>query len=421
MKKVIYYTILLFIGLVSSQTWLPKVNQDYPLTYDMILFLTYTGLAYIMFFVGLEFQLDKTKIKSYKTDYIVAFTAATFPWILTSIYLLLTQFDSSSWTQFDAWKEVLFIGRFAAPTSAGILFTLLAAAGLMGTWVYKKIRVLAIFDDLDTVLLLIPLKIMVIGLAWQLGVVLFLMIGLCIIGWYLLRKWNLPISGAYPLLYALLLAIFSKTIYYASLSYDPKVPIHFEVLFPAFILGIVVSLDKGKEKILHEQEKGLAFVGALFMLLVGLNMPFIWGHLNTYTWAMWSELTFHVLLITLLSNLGKMYVLFNYRQEASFKERLAVGIGMLPRGEVGAGILVMAIGLGLSEKILIIAMASLVLNLVLTGLFIYWVKKLCIPPKPIIQIPLMEPIAPQGLFNLSKPKTVLVNSKDRLTTIPSIK
>ena len=41
---------------------------------------------------------------------------------------------------------------------AGILFTMLAAAGLKASWVYKKVQVLAIFDDLDTILLMIRCK-----------------------------------------------------------------------------------------------------------------------------------------------------------------------------------------------------------------------------------------------------------------------
>jgi hypothetical protein len=35
-------------------------------------------------------------------------------------------------------KEALLVGRFASPTSTGILFTMLVAAGLAGTWLYKK-------------------------------------------------------------------------------------------------------------------------------------------------------------------------------------------------------------------------------------------------------------------------------------------
>jgi hypothetical protein len=37
--------------------------------------------------------------------------------------------------------------------------------------VFRKARVLAIFDDLDTVLLMIPLKMMIVGLRWQMAVV----------------------------------------------------------------------------------------------------------------------------------------------------------------------------------------------------------------------------------------------------------
>lgn len=75
------------------------------------------------------------------------------------------------------------LSRFAAPTSAGILFTRLAAAGLKASWVYKKVQVLAIFDDLDTILLMIPLQIMMVGLRWQLGVIILVVTLLLLLGW----------------------------------------------------------------------------------------------------------------------------------------------------------------------------------------------------------------------------------------------
>jgi len=43
---------------------------------------------------------------------------------------------------------------------------MLAAAGLSATWMFRKARILAIFDDLDTVLLMIPLKMMMLGVRW---------------------------------------------------------------------------------------------------------------------------------------------------------------------------------------------------------------------------------------------------------------
>ena len=47
------------------------------------------------------------------------------------------------------------------------MVTMLAALKLKESWIYRKIQVLAIFDDLDTILLMIPLQILMIGLRWQ--------------------------------------------------------------------------------------------------------------------------------------------------------------------------------------------------------------------------------------------------------------
>lgn len=84
----------------------------------------------------------------------------------------------------------------------------------------------------------------------------------------------------------------------------------------------------------------------------------------------------HVLVITILSNLGKMFPAFCYRREAHWRERLAVAIGMWPRGEVGAGVLVISLSYGIGRPIVTVAMLSLALNLLLTGVFIYVVKRL---------------------------------------------
>jgi hypothetical protein len=49
---------------------------------------------------------------------------------------------------------------------------------------------------------------------------------------------------------------------------------------------------------------------------------------------------------------------------------------MFPRGEVGAGVLVISLSYGLDRTILAVAMLALALNLVLTGVFIVIVRKL---------------------------------------------
>src|SRR5690606_31002533 len=128
--------------------------------------------AYIMIEVGREFDLDRRNRHQYVVDYGVAMTAAAFPWILVSLYFYYF-LPTPPRALNPKWIEVLLVGRFAAPTSAGVLFTMLASAGLSNTWVYRKTRTLAIFDDLDTVLFMIPLQMLVVGFVWQLGMDMF--------------------------------------------------------------------------------------------------------------------------------------------------------------------------------------------------------------------------------------------------------
>ena len=93
----------------------------------------------------------------------------------------------------------------------------------------------------------------------------------------------------------------------------------------------------------------------------------------------WAWIILHVLIVTLISNVGKMFPAFCYRKEAHWRERLAVAIGMWPRGEVGAGVLVISLSYGIGGPIVTIAMLSLALNLMLTGAFIYIVKRVTAP------------------------------------------
>ena len=84
---------------------------------------------------------------------------------------------------------------------------------------------------------------------------------------------------------------------------------------------------------------------------------------------------FHVLIVSLLSNIGKLFPLFFYRDRLK-RERLALSIGMFTRGEVGAGIIFIALGYGLGGPVLMISVLTIVFNLILTGIFVVWVEKL---------------------------------------------
>ena len=53
---------------------------------------------------------------------------------------------------------------------------------------------------------------------------------------------------------------------------------------------------------------------------------------------------------------------------------------MFPRGEVGAGMLVLSLSYGIAGPALTVAVLSLALNLLCSGLFVLVIKKL-VPPK----------------------------------------
>lgn len=406
MQRVLLFSVLLILGLLGSQALPALFAGAYGPLQDVIRFLTMVGLAFIMIHVGLEFEIEKHNVRRYGWDYAVAATAAAFPWIACCLYFVFAMLPSEAWGSWSVWKESLLASRFAAPTSAGVLFSMLAAAGLGATWVFRKARILAIFDDLDTVLLMIPLKMAMVGARWQLGLVIVVMVVMLWLAWRYLHSLRMPIVWPWVLTYSIAIAGGSEAIYRFSKLLDDTVPIHIEVLLPAFVLGCMLARPAGhashgddapgrhrEHRDSTGEERVSVIVSAVFMVLVGLSMPPIAGDgadrpptgvggaLATFTPPMtWGAIALHVLLTTMLANAGKMFCVLCYREEATLRERLAVAIGMWPRGEVGAGILVLSLSYGIVGPVAIVAMLSLALNLLLTGAFIWFIKRLLATP-----------------------------------------
>lgn len=366
MAKVILYSLMLVLGMVFSQSFNLEEYRD------TIHLVTMVCLSYIMIEVGLEFVIDKRHLKSYGFDYLVAMTAAVFPWILCSLYFIFV-LDTPV-------KESLLIGRFAAPTSAGILFAMLAAGGLGMTWLFKKAEVLAIFDDLDTILLMIPLQMMIVGFQPEVGAVLIVIGMFLFLAYRFMHQLKIPTGSGAILLYALLIVLFV-------ILFEKGLGTSLEVILPAFCFGTLLfnPHDPNKPKSYIHEHSYIVPMGRfnlcidctvkyLFMFLVGLSMP----HLDLHNLPVW-VLGVHVLILTILSNLGKMFPSLCYRNEASLRERIALSVAMFPRGEVGAGVLLLAIHYDLDRWTITVGGLSLMLNLLLTGVFILVIFRLIKP------------------------------------------
>ena len=385
MKKILLFSFFLVIGLVVSQFLPAMVGENYSMVKTISNTLLYVCLAFIMINVGREFEMDKTRWKSYTEDYFIAMATAAFPWIFVALYYMFVLLPDIYWSSGEAWKENLLLSRFAAPTSAGILFTMLAAAGLKASWVYKKVQVLAIFDDLDTILLMIPLQIMMVGLRWQLGVIILIVMVLLMLGWKKMGTYNMRQDWKAILLYAIVTLAITQGVYLVSKHfYGEDASIHIEVLLPAFVLGMIMKHKHIDTKVEHNVATAISF---LFMFLVGVSMPVFFGidfakqsaEAATITGAQpmmsWPMILLHVLIVSFLSNIGKLFPLFFYRDRRK-RERLALSIGMFTRCEVGAGIIFIALGYNLGGPALMISVLTIVFNLILTGIFVVWVEKL---------------------------------------------
>lgn len=388
MRKVLSFSVFLVLGLVISQFLPMMAGEGYGTVKSISNILLYVCLSFIMINVGREFVLDKVRWKSYAEDYFIAMATAALPWFLIAIYYVFVLLPPDYWNSWEAWKENLLLSRFAAPTSAGILFTMLAAIGLKSSWIYKKIQVLAIFDDLDTIILMIPLQIMMIGLRWQLIIVVVIVFFLLAVGWQQLNKYNWRQDWKAILLYSVVIFLVTQVLYLGSKElYGEEGSIHIEVLLPAFVLGMIMKHREHDTLTEQRVSSGISF---LFMFLVGMSMPHFIGVDFAETNAAaassvtgsqemmsWGMITFHVLIVSLLSNIGKLCPMFFYR-DRKLSERLALSIGMFTRGEVGAGIIFIALGYSLGGPALVISVLTLVLNLILTGVFVVWVKKLAL-------------------------------------------
>lgn len=387
MRKVLSFSVFLLIGLLVSQFLPGVVGEEYTTIKSVSNVFLYICLGFIMINVGREFEVDKTRWRSYAEDYFIAMATAAMPWFLIAIYYVFVLLPPDFWNSWEAWKENLLLSRFAAPTSAGILFTMLAAIGLKSSWIYKKIQVLAIFDDLDTILLMIPLQIMMVGLRWQLIIIVLVVFLLLMFGWKQLGRYGWRQDWKAIIGYSILVFGITQLVYVVSKNlYGEAGSIHIEVLLPAFVVGMVMKHKEIDTPVEHKVSTGVSF---FFMLLVGMSMPQFVGvdfsethagsHSVTGSQEMmsWGMIFFHVLVVSLLSNIGKLFPLFFYR-DRMVSERLALSVGMFTRGEVGAGVIFIALGYNLGGPALLISVLTIVLNLILTSIFVLWVKNLAL-------------------------------------------
>lgn len=249
--KVFLFSFMLIVGLAVSQLAGAYMHEHaYEVWNTVVKCGTAFCLSFIMINVGYEFTLDKSNLGQYGKDLYVSCMAAFSPWLLVAAWFCLINSQVAEHAQVSA-GEMLLMAVFSAPTSAGLLFSMLEAAGLRQTWVFHKARVLAIFDDLAAILMLVILEGVAKGFQWQLAVSLGVEFVLIVFAAVKLHQVKLPHSWQVTLVYAVVITFICKFIEFATEHWTPETveAIEFEVLLPAFALGALIDTPHAEQEL----------------------------------------------------------------------------------------------------------------------------------------------------------------------------
>ena len=339
------------------------IGEGYTLASHSLHFIMMVPLCFIMIRVANEFEIDKSNLRQYRFDALVGSAQATIPWFVAALYIhyILLPQVGESWPA----SKTLLAGRFAAPTSAGVLFTMLAAAKLTKSWTYGKARVLAIFDDIETVALMVPLLVIKNGFSWHSAMELLVMGGLLWIGWRFQHTLRLPRTWKWTAVYSVVLSLVCAAC-------------GMEVLLPAFVLGWIMRFQNAEEFLEHPAESCASkVISCVFLALVGLSMPPMLA--SSGAGMPLATLFMHAVNLMVLICVGKMFPFFAYRrQHANWRDRLSLSVAMFARGEMGLAVLVVSQAHGIGGEVVQIAMMCLAMNQLMTGLFItcvLWLSK----------------------------------------------
>ncbi|HVE67590.1 MAG TPA: cation:proton antiporter [Solirubrobacteraceae bacterium] len=284
------------------------------------------GVVFLLFWVGLETRLSEmrevggTAVRVGVAGVVVPFAAG---------YAAGTLADQSAETS-------VFIGAALVATSVGITSAVLIELGALGTRAARTILGAAVIDDvLAMVLLAVAVGVadqggvdvvsilVVVGLAF--GFVLFVALG----GTRVVARWpdvfHAPRFSESPLLPAVILCLGLAAF---------AAQIGLAAIIGAFLAGLVVAETKDRHDFEEEVAPLYAFFPPFFFAFIGLSVD-----LDAFADAG----TLGALgAITLLAFATKFVAAWLAARSMGARDAMVVGLGMVPRGEVG--IIVAGIG-----------------------------------------------------------------------------
>lgn len=277
------------------------------------------GVVLLLFAVGLETRLEDLK-KVGKSALSVGVLGVTVPFVLGSLWAHGSGFD---------WARSMFVAAAFVATSTGITARVLQELGVLSRIESRVILGAAVIDDILAMLLLgvitslqgdggVDLAGLALVLVQALGFV-------AIIGWVgtrVMRKrgdWlDHPINPLSPLTIALAICL---GLAWLSTGFG------LAAIIGAFLAGMIASEIPRREELEHQMQPILALLTPFFFVLTGAKIDLAVFASREAVWMLALAT-----LIAIVSKFvgGALGALALGRRSAAI-----VGVGMIPRGEVG--------------------------------------------------------------------------------------
>ena len=309
------------------------------------------GVVLLMFAVGLEMRLDDLK-KVGRDAFLVGVLGVIVPFVLGALWAHGSGFE---------WAKSMFVAAAFVATSAGITARVLQELGALQRIESRVILGAAVIDDILAMLLLGVVTSLQGGGEIDIGKLLLVLaeaIGfIAVIGWVgtrVMRRraaWlDRPINPMSPL--TLTLAICLGLAFLAT-------EFGLAAIIGAFLAGMIASEMHQREELEHQMQPLLALLTPFFFVITGAKI-------DLSVFASGSALLM-LLVVTVIAVVSKFIGGFLGALALGRRGATIVGVGMIPRGEVGVVIASLGLAAGVfSNEIYAVIVAMSLLTSIIT-------------------------------------------------------
>jgi len=309
------------------------------------------GVVLLLFSVGLETRLDDLK-KVGRSAFLVGILGVVIPFALGTLWAHTSGFD---------WSKSLFVAAAFVATSAGITARVLQELGALQRVESRVILGAAVIDDILAMLLLGVVVALQAGGEIKVGQLAFVLVEavgfLAVIGWVgtrVMRRKSHWLERAANRLSPLTIVL-ALCLGLAFLS----TKFGLAAIIGAFLAGMIASETTQRETLEHQTQPLLALLTPFFFVLTGSKID-----LKELASA---DALLMLAAVTLIAIASKFAGGFIGALSLGKRSASIVGVGMVPRGEVGVVIASLGLTAGVfSPRIYAVIVAMSLLTAMIT-------------------------------------------------------